>query len=118
MLFFVDFPYVTRKSSDRTALIEAIPLELPSQLVDLELELLLDLHSLLLCLERTTGAADLSLCIACKWDCVHRQRAAATSHASLPSQVAHSRNRGSAHMSFGWISRPGARLRYTPATDR
>ena len=118
MLFFVDFPYVTRKSSDRTALIEAIPLELPSQLVDLELELLLDLHSLLLCLERTIGAADLSLCIACKWDCVHRQRAAATSHASLPSQVAHSRNRGSAHMSFGWISRPGARLRYTPATDR
>jgi hypothetical protein len=83
---FRDFSirYAEELGSNR-ALIEAIPLELPSQLVDLELELLLDLHSLLLCLERTIGAADLSLCIACKWDCVHRQRGAATSHASLPS---------------------------------
>ena len=118
MLFLWIFHTLRGRARIEPALIEAIPLELPSQLVDLELELLLDLHSLLLCLERTIGAADLSLCIACKWDCVHRQRAAATSHASLPSQVAHSRNRGSAHMSFGWISRPGARLRYIPATDR
>jgi hypothetical protein len=68
MLFFLEISVRCEEALGSDALIEAIPLEFPSQLIDVELELLLDLHSLLLCLQRTIGAADLSLCIACKWD--------------------------------------------------